>query len=178
MRLAPGDRLGYEIVSALGVGGMGEVYKATDTRLGRGVAIKILPGAEPDLIARFDREARAVAALAHPHICALYDVGSEPGADASDGSASIRYLVMEHLEGETLSNRDAGGIMAVAVKADSAFEAGALQELFRARIQQSFAGRYDYAVTADGQRFLVNTLVSESRPMATVVLNWAASGTK
>src|SRR5580765_1151786 len=106
MRLAPGDRLGpYEIVSALGVGGMGEVYKATDTRLGRGVAIKILPGAEPDLIARFDREARAVAALAHPHICALYDVGAEPDADASDGSASIRYLVMEHLEGETLSNR-------------------------------------------------------------------------
>jgi len=106
MRLAPGDRLGpYEIVSALGVGGMGEVYQATDTRLGRGVAIKILPGAEPDLIARFDREARAVAALAHPHICALYDVGSEPGADASDASAAIRYLVMEHLEGETLSNR-------------------------------------------------------------------------
>jgi hypothetical protein len=73
---------------------------------------------------------------------------------------------------------DAGGIMAVDVKADGTFEAGAPQELFRARIQQSFAGRYDYAVTADGQRFLVNTVVSESRPMATVVLNGAVSGTK
>jgi eukaryotic-like serine/threonine-protein kinase len=73
---------------------------------------------------------------------------------------------------ELFYRTDAGGIMAVAVKADSAFEAAAPQELFRARIQQGFAGRYDYAVTADGQRFLVNSVVSESRPMATVVLNW------
>src|SRR5262245_64103767 len=106
MGLAPGARVGpYEIVAALGAGGMGEVYKATDTRLGRAVAIKILPSSDPDLIARFDREARAVAALAHPHICALYDVGSSSSADATDGNGPIRYLVMELLEGETLSER-------------------------------------------------------------------------
>jgi len=99
MGFAPGVRVGpYEIVSALGAGGMGEVYKATDTRLGRAVAIKILPSADPDLIARFDREARAVAALAHPHICALYDVGSAPRQDAAAGDAAIRYLVMELLD--------------------------------------------------------------------------------
>jgi serine/threonine protein kinase len=106
MGIAPGVRVGpYEIVSTLGAGGMGEVYKATDTRLGRAVAIKILPSADPDLIARFDREAKAVAALAHPHICSLYDVGSapRPGDAARDGA--IRYLVMELLEGQTLSER-------------------------------------------------------------------------
>src|SRR5262245_55590977 len=106
MGFAPGVRVGpYEIVSTLGAGGMGEVYKATDTRLGRAVAIKILPSADPDLIARFDREARAVAALAHPHICALYDVGSAPPPDAAAGDGAIRYLVMELLDGVTLSER-------------------------------------------------------------------------
>jgi len=79
MSLTNGTRLGpYEILSAIGAGGMGEVYKARDTRLDRTVAIKVLPAdvaADPDLRARFEREARAVAALNHPHICALYDVG-------------------------------------------------------------------------------------------------------
>jgi eukaryotic-like serine/threonine-protein kinase len=100
MALTSGTKLGpYEIVSALGAGGMGEVYRARDTRLGRDVAIKVLPAdlsSNPDLKARFEREARAISALSHPHICHLYDVGSQDGTD---------YLVMELLEGESLQRR-------------------------------------------------------------------------
>src|SRR5579864_7456209 len=100
MALTPGTRLGpYEIQSALGAGGMGEVYRARDTRLERTVAVKILPAplsSSAELKARFEREARAVSSLNHPHICHLYDIGSQ------DGTA---YLVMEYLEGETLADR-------------------------------------------------------------------------
>jgi eukaryotic-like serine/threonine-protein kinase len=100
MQLTPGRRLGpYEIVSSLGAGGMGEVYRARDSRLGRDVAIKVLPAAvdrDPDRVARFEREARAIAALNHPNVCALYDIGEQ------DGRA---FLVMELLEGETLQQR-------------------------------------------------------------------------
>ena len=99
MALAPGSRLGpYEVVASLGAGGMGEVYRAFDTRLERTVAIKILPehrSSSGELRARFEREARAVSSLNHPHICHLYDIGSQ------DGTA---YLVMEYLEGETLAD--------------------------------------------------------------------------
>ena len=78
MRLAPGSRLGpYEVVAQIGAGGMGEVYRARDTRLDRTVAIKILSSVDPDLKARFTREAKAIAALTHPHICTLYDVGHD-----------------------------------------------------------------------------------------------------
>src|SRR6202158_3057111 len=97
MALAPGTHLGpYEILSLLGAGGMGEVYKARDTRLDRTVAIKILPealAADPQFRDRFDREARAISQLDHPHICALYDVGEHNGT---------AFLVMQYLEGETL----------------------------------------------------------------------------
>lgn len=100
MALASGTRLGpYEILGSIGVGGMGEVYRAQDTRLGRDVAIKVLPqdtAQIPDRLARFEREARAVAALNHPNILALHDVGNESG---------IVYVVMELLEGETLRER-------------------------------------------------------------------------
>ena len=97
MLLAAGASLGpYRIVSLLGAGGMGEVYKATDTRLDRLVAIKVLPSADSELRARFEREARAIAALTHPHICTLHDVGRQDEVD---------YLVMEYLEGETLADR-------------------------------------------------------------------------
>ena len=100
MPLAPGTRLGpYEIVAAIGAGGMGEVYKARDTRLERTVALKVLPPAladDPEFKARFDREAKSISALNHPHICTLYDVGSQDGT---------HFLVMEHLEGETLAAR-------------------------------------------------------------------------
>jgi eukaryotic-like serine/threonine-protein kinase len=87
-------------LSPLGAGGMGKVYKARDTRLDRTVAIKILPSADPERKARFEREANAIAALTHPHICTLYDVGHQDGTD---------YLVMEYLEGETLTARIARG---------------------------------------------------------------------
>jgi hypothetical protein len=100
MRASPGTRLGpYEIVKALGAGGMGEVYEARDTRLDRPVAIKVLPAelaADATARARFDREARAIAALNHPNICALHDIGDADGRG---------YLVMERLEGETLQER-------------------------------------------------------------------------
>jgi serine/threonine protein kinase len=96
MSLETGARLGpYEIESIIGVGGMGEVYKARDTRLDRIVAIKVLAeavAADPQFRERFDREARTISQLSHPNICTLYDVG--------DG-----FLVMEYLEGETLAAR-------------------------------------------------------------------------
>ena len=100
MALTSGTKLGpYEIVSPLGAGGMGEVYRARDTRLDRTVAIKILPthlSSNPEPKQRFEREARAISSLNHPHICTLYDVGQQDGID---------YLVMEFLEGETLADR-------------------------------------------------------------------------
>ncbi len=100
MALSAGTRLGpYEILGPLGAGGMGEVYQARDTRLDRTVALKVLPAAvasDPTLRARFEREAHAISALQHPHICTLYDVGEENGQ---------AYLVMEHLSGETLAER-------------------------------------------------------------------------
>src|ERR1051325_2146917 len=100
MALDIGARLGpYEIVAPIGAGGMGEVYRARDTRLDRTVAIKVLPAAlaaDVRVVERFDREAKAISQLDHPHICALYDVGE------GDGTA---YLVMQHLEGETLAAR-------------------------------------------------------------------------
>ena len=100
MSLEPGKQLGpYEVLAPLGAGGMGEVYRAKDTRLDRTVALKVLPSelsANPVLRERLEREARAVSGLAHPHICTLYDVGQDDGID---------YLVMEYLEGETLAER-------------------------------------------------------------------------
>jgi serine/threonine protein kinase/Tol biopolymer transport system component len=113
MRLSPGTRLGpYEIVSPLGAGGMGEVYRAKDTRLGRDVAVKVLPEhltGNPEVRTRFEREARTISSLSHPHICTLHDVGRAPG---EDGAADIDYLVMELIEGETLAARIARGPMA------------------------------------------------------------------
>ena len=104
MPLANGTKLGpYEIQSPLGAGGMGEVYRARDTRLDRTVAIKVLPdhfSRDPELRQRFEREARAISSLNHPNICTLYDIGHQDGTE---------YLVMEYLEGETLAARLARG---------------------------------------------------------------------
>jgi TolB-like protein/tRNA A-37 threonylcarbamoyl transferase component Bud32/Flp pilus assembly protein TadD len=104
MPVSSGSRLGpYVILSPLGAGGMGEVYRALDTRLERTVAIKVLPAHlsnDPSLQQRFLREARTISALQHPHICTLFDVGSQDGTD---------YLVMEYLEGESLAERLAKG---------------------------------------------------------------------
>src|SRR5512138_2726695 len=100
MSVMPGSRLGpYEVVSPIGAGGMGEVWRARDTRLDRSVAIKMLPAdlaADAQLKLRFEREARTISQLNHPNICTLYDVGHQDGTD---------YLVMELLEGETLAHR-------------------------------------------------------------------------
>jgi len=108
MTVSAGSRLGpYEIVSPLGAGGMGEVYRARDTRLGRDVAIKVLPehlSGNADLKQRFEREAKAISSLQHPHICTLYDVGSQDGVD---------FLVMECLEGENLAERLRRGALPV-----------------------------------------------------------------
>jgi Tol biopolymer transport system component len=109
MPLPLNTRLGpYQILAPLGAGGMGEVYRAHDTRLGRDVAIKVLPAhlaSTPEARARFEREARTISQLNHPHICTLYDVGHQDGID---------YLVMELLEGETLAHRLEKGSLPVA----------------------------------------------------------------
>src|SRR5438105_8059544 len=99
MTLATGSRLGpYEVIAPLGAGGMGEVYRARDTRLGREVAIKVLPPAfsqDADRLRRFEQEARAVGMLNHPNILIIHDIGTHDGAP---------YIVSELLEGETLRN--------------------------------------------------------------------------
>src|ERR1700739_5121191 len=100
MPLAPTTRLGpYEIIAPLGAGGMGEVVRARDTRLGRDVAVKILPAefsADPVRKQRFEREAKTISGLNHPNICTLHDVGSQDG---------LEYLVMGCVEGEALAKR-------------------------------------------------------------------------
>ncbi len=127
MALPSGTKLGpYEIVAPLGAGGMGEVYRARDTRLGRDVAIKILPQhltEVSDAKQRFEREARAVSSLNHPHICTLHDIGHQDGTD---------FLVMECLEGETLAKRLAKGPLAGAELLRVAIEiADALEKAHR-----------------------------------------------
>jgi len=108
MSLVPGTRLGpYEIVAAIGAGGMGEVYRAKDTRLGRDVAVKVLAPdftGDPDRRARFEREAKAIAALSHPNILAIFDVGTEDGQ---------MYAVTELLEGQSLHDRLSAGVLPV-----------------------------------------------------------------
>ena len=100
MPIAAGTRFGpYEIISVAGAGGMGEVYRAKDTRLDRIVAVKVLPSElahDPEKRQRFEREARSISTLSHPHICALYDIGHQDG---------VEYLVLEYLEGETLEKK-------------------------------------------------------------------------
>src|SRR5262245_24549943 len=117
MPIPTGTKLGpYEILQPIGAGGMGEVYKATDTRLARTVAVKILPAHladKPELKQRFEREAKTIAGLNHPHVCTLYDVGNQDGTD---------FLVMEYLEGETLAERLAKGPLALDVALRYAIE--------------------------------------------------------
>src|SRR5713101_191041 len=108
MSLSAGTRLGpYEILGPLGAGGMGEVYKACDTRLDRAVAVKVLStttSLSPDARERFEREAKAIAQLSHPHICALYDVGQAPNSTTPKSQIpnpdTLQYIVMELLDGE------------------------------------------------------------------------------
>jgi Tol biopolymer transport system component len=156
MPLQAGARLGpYEIISAIGAGGMGEVYVARDTRLERTVAIKILPGAlsaDPERRQRFEREARVIASLSHPQICALHDVGSAttPGSDQP-----VEYLVMEYLDGETLARRLSRG----ALPLDEVIRAGseiaiALEAAHRLRIVHRDLKPANVMLTRSGVKLL------------------------
>jgi Tol biopolymer transport system component len=157
MPLSPGEKLGpYEILSALGAGGMGEVHKARDTRLDRTVAVKVLPEhieKRDDLRARFEREARAVASLNHPHICVLHDIG--PG-----------YMVMELIEGESLAARIEKG----AVPLDQALKhatqiADALDRAHRAGVTHRDVKPQNIMLTRDGVKVLDFGLAkSQARP--------------
>src|SRR5262245_3452660 len=150
MPLSAGVRLGpYEIVAAIGAGGMGEVYKAKDTRLDRTVAIKVLPAdlaTDPERSGRFEREARAIAALDHPHICALHDVGEQAG---------VHYLVMQHLEGETLAARLARGPLPLGDALKIATEiADALDKAHRAGITHRDLKPANIMLTKAGAKLL------------------------
>jgi serine/threonine-protein kinase len=149
-RLAAGTRLGpYEIQSFIGAGGMGEVYKGRDTRLGRTAAIKVLPpnlAADPDRRRRFEQEARAVSALNHPNICTLHDIGSDGGTD---------YLVMEHLEGQTLAECLAKGPIPVAQALEHATQiADALAQAHRKGIVHRDLKPGNVMITKSGAKLL------------------------
>src|SRR5215469_14577216 len=150
MALQPGTTFGpYEIQSPLGAGGMGEVYRARDTRLERTVAIKILPAhlaADSVRKQRFDREAKTISSLNHPHICVLYDVGHQDG---------IEYLVMECVEGETLAERlEKGPLPLELVLKNGAQIADALDKAHRAGIVHRDLKPGNIMLTAGGAKLL------------------------
>jgi serine/threonine protein kinase len=159
-----GRRLGpYQVLSALGAGGMGEVYKARDTRLNRTVAVKVLPrhlSERADLRQRFEREARAIASLDHPHICPLYDIGHEGTTD---------FLVMQYLEGETLSQRLKRGPLATEEVLRYAIEiASALDQAHRKGVVHRDLKPGNIMLTETGAKLLDFGLAKQSgrRPPA------------
>ena len=148
--LSPGTRLGpYEIAAPLGAGGMGEVYKARDTRLDRTVAIKVLPAqvaSDPTFRQRFEREAKTISSLDHPNICALYDIGCEH---------DINFLVMQYLEGETLAERLAKGPLPVVQALQHAMEiADALDKAHRQGIVHRDLKPGNVMLTKSGAKLL------------------------
>jgi serine/threonine protein kinase len=150
MTIATGTRLGpYEILSSLGAGGMGEVYRARDTRLDRTVSVKILPqhlSSSHDRRQRFDREARAISSLSHPHICSLYDVGQQDGID---------YLVMEYIDGESLAERLKKGPLALNQALSYAIQvADALDKAHRAGIVHRDLKPANIMLTRTGAKLL------------------------
>jgi Tol biopolymer transport system component len=170
--LNAGTRLGpYEIVAPLGAGGMGEVYRARDTRLDRTVAIKILPSAMADEAARerFEREARAISSLNHPHICALFDVGHE---------GDLRFLVMEYLDGETLAGRIERGRLTLAETLRFGAQiAAALASAHRLGIVHRDLKPGNVMLTASGAKLLDFGLAKAIRPSSPVVeISEAATG--
>jgi eukaryotic-like serine/threonine-protein kinase len=172
MSVVAGQRLGpYAIQSLLGAGGMGEVYKARDTRLNRTVALKVLPSAaaaDPERRARFEREAQAVAALNHPHICTLHDIGQEDG---------VTYLVMEHLVGDTLAARLQKGPLPIAqVLTLGAQIAGALATAHREGIVHRDLKPANVMLTSAGAKLLDFGLAKLTAPeTAGLAPSWLAT---
>src|SRR5499425_284373 len=163
MPLAPGTKLGpYEVLSPLGAGGMGEVFRARDTRLGRDVAVKILPrdmSADTARKQRFEREAKAISGLNHPNICTLHDVGSQDGLD---------YLVMECVEGETLAKRlEKGPLPLEHVLKFGAQIADALDKAHRAGIVHRDLKPGNIMLTAIGAKLLDFGLAKPATPVLT-----------
>src|SRR6266513_2488155 len=164
MALSSGTKLGpYEIDAPLGAGGMGEVYRARDTRLERTVAIKILPAqlsADPVRKQRFEREAKTISSLNHPHICVLYDVGSQDGID---------YLVMECVEGETLAKRlEKGALPLEQVLKYGAQIADALDKAHRSGVVHRDLKPGNIMLTPTGAKLLDFGLAKPSVPLARV----------
>ncbi len=164
MPLAPGTQLGpYEIMSPLGAGGMGEVYRARDTRLERTVAIKILPqqlSKDPIRKQRFEREAKTISSLNHPHICVLYDVGSQDGVD---------YLVMECVEGETLAKRlEKGPLPLEQVLKYGMQIADALDKAHRSGVVHRDLKPGNIMLTATGSKLLDFGLAKPAAPLTSV----------
>src|SRR5215831_3352962 len=161
MPLVPGTKLGpYEIVSPLGAGGMGEVYRAKDTRLERAVAVKILPeqlSKDPVRKQRFEREAKTISSLNHPNICTLHDIGSQNGVD---------YLVMECVEGETLAKRLGKGALPLEqVLKFGAQMADALDKAHRAGIVHRDLKPGNIMLTAIGAKLLDFGLAKPAAPL-------------
>ncbi len=166
MAFATGARFGpYEISGLLGAGGMGEVYRAKDTRLGRSVAIKVLPpevAADPERKRRFEQEARAVSALNHPNICALYDIGSA----SLPGAASFDYIVMEYLDGQSLADRIARGPMPLREALEfSAQVADALSKAHRQGVIHRDIKPGNVILTKEGAK-LLDFGLAKARPAA------------
>ena len=171
MPLAPGTHLGpYEIVAPLGAGGMGEVYRARDTRLDRTVAIKILPAqfsSDPVRKQRFEREAKTISSLNHPHICTLFDVGQQDGMD---------YLVMECVEGETLATRiEKGPLPLDQVLKYGAQIADALDKAHRSGIVHRDLKPANVILTTTGAKLLDFGLAKPAVPLATAATLTAAA---
>ena len=164
--IGPGTRIDdYEILDRLGAGGMGEVYRARDTRLGRIVAFKVLrAGADPDLLRRLDREARAASALNHPHIVHIYDVGEAPGA------AGAHYVVMEHVEGETLRRHLRAGPLPIAELVDLGAQiADGLARAHRAGIVHRDLKPENVMVTPEGRAKILDFgLAKVTAPLADI----------
>jgi eukaryotic-like serine/threonine-protein kinase len=171
MPLAPATRLGpYEILTPLGVGGMGEVYRARDTRLDRSVAIKVLPDhLSADLVRkqRFEREAKTISSLNHPHICVLYDVGRQDGVD---------FLVMEYVQGETLAKRlEKGALPLDQVLKCGAQIADALDKAHRSGVVHRDLKPSNIMLTSTGAKLLDFGLARPVEPLASAATLTAAS---
>jgi eukaryotic-like serine/threonine-protein kinase len=169
-----GQKLGpYEVLAKLGEGGMGEVYRARDTRLDRTVAIKVLSSqlaADPQFRQRFEREARAISALDHPHICSLYDVGEQiasPTAPETGAPQPIAFLVMQYLEGETLADRLVSGPLPLDQALQYAIQiADALDKAHRAGIVHRDLKPGNIMLTKSGVKLLDFGLAKAAAPIA------------